>query len=53
VLLLLPGKLNDLVWHSELTDFLSRGFSVLLVVNVSVMAVSYVVASVAKTRSMS
>jgi hypothetical protein len=51
VLLLPPGKPDGPLWHSGLSDFLPRSSSALLMADVSVVAISCVVASMAKTLS--
>jgi hypothetical protein len=48
VLSLPPGKLDGTVWYSRLSDF-----SVLLMADVSIAAISCIVASMAKTLSRS
>jgi hypothetical protein len=49
VLSLPPGKLDGPAWNSGLSSFLSKSFSALLMVDVSIGAISCIVASMAKT----
>jgi hypothetical protein len=53
VLSLPPRKLDGPVWHSGLSGFPTRSFFALLMADVSVAAISCVVASMAKTLSRS